>query len=291
MVQFIDDHRDAYGVESICTVVPIAPSTYFWHKARHADPTRRSARVQRDDEWRREIQRVWDDNQQVYGPRKVWRQLRREGHRVARCTVGRLMRAMGLRGAVRGRAWVTTTQADRGADRPVDLVDRHFVATRPNQLWVSDFTYVATWRGFVYVAFVIDVFARRIVGWRVSTSLRTDFVLDALEQAIYDRRGDGAGDLVHQRPRHAGRVQGVVATRQSSSSLKASDGVFQPRVFRGRRLSVAATAATSLALCRLRSVPLGKYWRSRPLVFSFVPRCHGLRGSQKKTCSPVSIRS
>ena len=201
MVQFIDDHRDAYGVESICPVVPIAPSTYFWHKARHADPTRRSARVQRDDEWRREIQRVWDDNQQVYGPRKVWRQLRREGHRVARCTVGRLMRAMGLRGAVRGRAWVTTTQADSGADRPVDLVDRHVVATRPNQLWVSDFTYVATWRGFVYVAFVIDVFARRIVGWRVSNSLRTDFVLDALEQAIYDRRGDGAGDLVHHSDR------------------------------------------------------------------------------------------
>ena len=135
---------------------------------RHADPTRRSARVHRDDGWRREIQRVWDDNQQVYGPRKVWRQLRRDGHRVARCTVGRLMRAMGLRGAVRGRAWVTTTQADSGADRPVDLVDRHVVATRPNQLWVSDFTYVATWRGFVYVAFVIDVFARRIVGWRVS---------------------------------------------------------------------------------------------------------------------------
>ena len=201
MVQFIDDHRDAYGVESICTVVPIAPSTYFWHKARHADPTRRSARVHRDDGWRREIQRVWDDNQQVYGPRKVWRQLRREGHRVARCTVGRLMRAMGLRGAVRGRAWVTTTQADSGADRPVDLVDRHVVATRPNQLWVSDFTYVATWRGFVYVAFVIDVFARRIVGWRVSNSLRTDFVLDALEQAIYDRRGDGAGDLVHHSDR------------------------------------------------------------------------------------------
>ena len=121
MVQFIDAHRDAYGVESICTVVPIAPSTYFWHKARHADPTRRSARVQRDDGWRREIQRVWDDNQQVYGPRKVWRQLRRDGHRVARCTVGRLMRAMGLRGAARGRAWVTTTQADGGADRPVDL--------------------------------------------------------------------------------------------------------------------------------------------------------------------------
>ena len=200
-VQFIDDQRDAYGVESICPVVPIAPSTYFWHKARHADPTRRSARDQRDDGWRREIQRVWDDNQHVYGPRKVWRQLRRDGHRVARCTVGRLMRALGLRGAVRGRAWVTTTQADRGADRPGDRVDRHFVATRPNQLWVSDFTYVATWRGFVYVAFVIDVFARRIVGWRVSTSLRTDFVLDALEQALYDRRGDGAGDLVHHSDR------------------------------------------------------------------------------------------
>ena len=133
MVQFIDDHRDAYGVESICPVVPIAPSTYFWHKARHADPTRRSARVHRDDGWRREIQRVWDDNQQVYGPRKVWRPRRRDGHRVARYTVGRLMRAMGLRGAVRGRAWVTTTQADSGADRPGDLVDRHVVATRPNQ--------------------------------------------------------------------------------------------------------------------------------------------------------------
>ena len=124
------------------------------------------------------IQRVWDDNQPVYGPRTVWRQLRRAGHRVARCTVGRLMRAMGLRGAVRGRAWVTTTQADSGADRPVDRVDRHFVATRPNQLWVSDFTYVATWLGFVYGAFVIDVFARRIVGWRVANSLRTDFVLN-----------------------------------------------------------------------------------------------------------------
>ena len=224
MVQFIDAHRDAYGVESICTVVPIAPSTYFWHKARHADPTRRSARVQRDDGWRREIQRVWDDNQQVYGPRKVWRQLRRDGHRVARCTVGRLMRAMGLRGAVRGRAWVTTTQADSGADRPGDRVDRHFVATRPNQLWVSDFTYVATWRGFVYVAFVIDVFARRIVGWRVSTSLRTDFVLDALEQAIYDRRGDGAGDLVHHSDRGTQYVSMRYTERLADAGIALSVG-------------------------------------------------------------------
>jgi putative transposase len=185
MVRFIDDHRDTHGIESICAVVPIAPSTYFRHKARHTDPTRRSARMQRDDALRRAIQRIWDENQQVYGPRKVWRQLRRDGHRVARCTVERLMRDMGLRGAVRGRAWVLTTRSDEAADRPADLVDRHFAATRPNQLWVADFTYVATWRGFVYVAFVIDVFARRIVGWRVSASLRTDFVLDALEQAIY----------------------------------------------------------------------------------------------------------
>ena len=148
MVGFIEAHRDVYGVESICAVVPIAPSTYFLHKARHVDPTRRSARAQRDDVWRVEIQRVWDANHQVYGPRKVWRQLRREGQHVARCTVRRLMRAMGLAGAVRGRAWVTTTQASPDAGRLPDLVERDFTATRPNQLWVSDFTYVATWRGF-----------------------------------------------------------------------------------------------------------------------------------------------
>jgi transposase InsO family protein len=195
MVRFIDDHRDVYGVELICATVPIAPSTYFLHKARHADPTRRSARVQRDDAWRVEIQRV------VYGPRKVWRQLRREGHRIARCTVRRLMRAMGLAGAVRGRAWVTTTQASADAGRLPDLVARDFTATRPNQLWVSDFTYVATWRGFVYVAFVFDVFSRRIVGWRASASLRTDLALDALEQAIYDRCDNDTGDLVHHSDR------------------------------------------------------------------------------------------
>jgi putative transposase len=201
MVRFIDDHRDVYGVESICAVVPIAPSTYFLHKARHTDPTRRSARTQRDDALKMAIQRVWDAHFQVYGPRKVWRQLRREGERVARCTVRRLMRAMGLRGAVRGRAWVTTTHAQPGPERPADLVGRDFTATRPNQLWVADFTYVATWRGFVYVAFVIDVFARRIVGWRVSASLRTDFVLDALEQAIYDRCPTEVNALVHHSDR------------------------------------------------------------------------------------------
>ena len=200
MVRFIHDHRDQYGVEPICTVLPIAPSTYHRHRAAQVDPTRRSARAQRDDALRPEIQRVYDEHHQVYGPRKVWKQLRREGFCVARCTVGRLMWAMGLEGAVRGRAWITTTHAGNGS-RPADLVDRQFVATRPNQLWVSDFTYVATWGGFTYVAFVIDVFARRSVGWRVSTSMRTDFVLDALEQAIYARRGDALTGLVHHSDR------------------------------------------------------------------------------------------
>lgn len=201
MVGFIDDHRDQYGVEPICAVLPIAPSTYFRQHAQQIDPTRRSRRAQRDDELGAAIQRVWDAHHQVYGPRKVWRQLRREGVAVARCTVRRLMRAMGLAGAVRGRAWVTTTQVAAPATPPPDLVDRQFTATRPNQLWVADVTYVATWRGFVYVAFVVDVFARRIVGWRVAATLRTDFVLDALEQAIYDRRAETPVGLVHHSDR------------------------------------------------------------------------------------------
>jgi transposase InsO family protein len=215
MITFIDQHRDAYGVEPICAQLPIAPSTYYLRKAQQQDPTTRSARARRDDELRAAIQRVWDAHEQVYGPRKVWRQLRREGVRVGRGTVERLMRAMGLRGTGRGRAWKITTQADAGADRPADLVARRFVATRPNQLWVADFTYVATWRGFVYVAFVIDVFARRLVGWRVSASLRTDFVLDALEQAIYDRgRADG---LVH----HSDRGSQYLAMRYTDRLLEA----------------------------------------------------------------------
>lgn len=197
MVRFIDDHRATYGVEPICAVLPIAPSTYFRVRAQQRDATKRAARAIRDDELRGLIQRVYDENFGVYGPRKVWRQLRREGHNVARCTVERLMREMGLAGGVRGRAWTTTTQSQPALDRPADLVDRTFVAMRPNQLWVSDFTYVATWAGFVYVAFVIDVFARRVVGWRVSSSMRTDFVLDALEQAIYARGGRTPAGLVH----------------------------------------------------------------------------------------------
>ena len=200
MVRFIADHRDDFGVEPMCAMLPIAPSTFFRHQAAQADPARRSARARRDEELRTAIRRVWDVNFQVYGPRKVWKELRREGIVVARCTVQRLMHAMGLAGAVRGRAWVTTTHPEMDRPRPPDLVDRNFTATRPNQLWVSDFTYVATWRGFVYVAFVIDAFARRIVGWRVSASLRTDFVLDALEQAVYDRAGHLNG-LVHHSDR------------------------------------------------------------------------------------------
>ena len=198
MVRYINDHRERFGVEPICAVLPIAPSTYFRVRAQQQDEQNRSARAKRDDELRVLIRRVYEESfGGVYGPRKVWKQLRREGHNVARCTVERLMREMGLAGAVRGRAWKVTTQSEPALDRPADLVDRTFVATRPNQLWVSDFTYVATWAGFVYVAFVIDVFARRIVGWRVSSSMRTDFVLDALEQAIYARGGTMPAGLVH----------------------------------------------------------------------------------------------
>ena len=224
MVRYIDDHRGRFGVEPICAVLPIAPSTYFAHKAQQRDPHRRSRRAQRDDELRGAIRRIYDANYQVYGPQKVWKALRREGWPVARCTVERLMRAMGLRGAVRGRAWVLTTQADSREERPADLVERRFAATRPNQLWVADFTYVATWRGFVYVAFVIDVFARRIVGWRVSASLRTDFVLDALEQAIFDRCGTGVTDLVHHSDRGTQYVSMRYTERLADAGIAPSVG-------------------------------------------------------------------
>ena len=186
MVSYINKNREAYGVEPICAVLPIAPSTYYEQKARQADPGRLPLRTQRDAMLRGQIRRVWEANFQVYGARKVWRQLNREGIQVARCTVERLMRAMGIEGAVRGRK-TRTTIADASGARPGDLVSRDFKANRPNELWVADLTYVATWRGFVYVAFVIDVFARTIVGWRASGSLRTDLALDALEQALYAR--------------------------------------------------------------------------------------------------------
>ncbi len=186
MVAFIDEHRDQYGVEPICRVLPIAPSTYYEHLRWRRQPERRCARAKRDEQLDVQVQRVWKENRGLYGVRKVWRQLRREKVSVARCTVQRLMRGQGLSGAVRGRR-VRTTITDAAAQRPGDLVQREFVAEAPNRLWVADITYVATWSGFVYVAFVIDVFSRYIVGWRVSSSLRTDLALDALEQAIHAR--------------------------------------------------------------------------------------------------------
>src|SRR5574342_610144 len=200
MVAFIDGQRSEYGVEPICSVLPIAPSTYYEHAARRANPALLAARAKRDAELRDRVERVWRQNFGVYGVRKVWRQLQRDGVAVARCTIERLMRAMGLQGAVRGRR-ARTTVPDDVAMRPPDLVDRDFSASRTNELWVADLTYVATWRGFVYVAFVIDVFARRIVGWRAASSLRTDLALDALEQAIYDRRPRGAARRDRVSPR------------------------------------------------------------------------------------------
>ena len=197
MVAFIDDHKAEYGVEPICRVLPIAPSTYYWHKAREADPSLRSARAQRDELLRPLVRRVWDQNFQVYGAEQVWTQLNREGIRVARCTVARLMTELGPRGVVRGRSFKVTTHAADGTERPLDLVDRDFTASRPNELWVSDLTYVRTGRTFAYVAFIIDAFARRIVGWQISSSLRSDLALDALEQAISERLGDEGERPVH----------------------------------------------------------------------------------------------
>jgi len=201
MVAFIDEHRAEYGVEPICRVLPIAPSTYYASRAIGADPTRASLRAQRDAWLCTEVRRVWEQNFRVYGARKVWLQLNREGIDVARCTVERLMRRMGLRGAVRGRMFKVTTHSVEGADRPLDLVDRDFRASRPNELWVSDLTYVRTGSTFCYTALVIDAFARRIVGWQVSRSLRSTLALDALEQAISERLDGDSERLVHHSDR------------------------------------------------------------------------------------------
>lgn len=183
---FIDEHRADHGVESICKVLPIAPSTYHRHKELERHPERRCNRAKRDEALSKEIQRVWDANHCVYGAHKVWKQLNRESIPTARCTVERLMGKLGLEGVRRGKRCVTTIPSDQ-AEKPLDLVNRQFTAARPNQLWVADVTYVATWSGFVYVAFVVDVFSRYIVGWRVLKTLQTDLVLDALEQALWAR--------------------------------------------------------------------------------------------------------
>lgn len=222
MVQFIEKHRDVYGVEPLCAMLPIAPSTYYAHRARQRNPERRSAREKRDEQLRASIQHVWESNFRVYGARKVWRQLNRDGVVVARCTVERLMRQMGLQGAVRGHAFKTTTVSDEATVRPCDLVKREFSATAPNQLWVADLTYVATWRGFVYVAFVIDVFSRAIVGWRVSNSLHTELALDALEQALNARpNSDG---LVHHSDRGVQYLSIRYTERLAQAGISASVG-------------------------------------------------------------------
>jgi transposase InsO family protein len=221
MTAFIDDHRDAYGVEPICSVLPIAPSTYYQHKARQADPSRLPRRSRRDAALMVEIERVWDENRQVYGARKVWRQLHREGFPAARCTVERLMRQMGLQGVVRGKK-ARTTIADEAAARPADLVGRDFTAAHPNQLWVADLTYVATWAGFVYVALVIDVFSRMIVGWRVSRSLCSDLALDALEQALWAR--PEINQLIHHSDRGVQYVSISYTERLAEAGIEPSVG-------------------------------------------------------------------
>lgn len=223
MKDFIDTHRADHGVEPICKALPIAPSTYYDHAARSADPGLSSPRSRRDDELLSNIERVWNENFQVYGVRKVWRQLRREGISVARCTVDRLMKRRGLYGVVRGQG-VRTTIQDTNAPCPPDHVKRQFQADRPNVLWVSDFTYVSTWQGFVYVAFIIDVYARRIVGWRVSASMRTDFVLDALEQALFARKPFETDRLVHHSDRGSQYVSIRYTARLAEAGLEPSVG-------------------------------------------------------------------
>ena len=223
MIAFIDEHRAVHGVEPICRVLPIAPSTYHAHTARRTDPGKLPARAWHDMTLRTKIRRVYEENFQVYGVRKVWRQLLWEGIAVARCTVARLMRTMGLQGVVRGKK-VRTTISDAAAPCPLDRVNRQFKASRPNALWVSDFTYVATWAGFVYVAFVIDVFARRIVGWRVSRTAHAGFVLDALEQALHARRPVRGGGLVHHSDRGVQYVSIKYTERLAKAGIEPSVG-------------------------------------------------------------------
>nr|WP_182912559.1 IS3 family transposase [Escherichia coli] len=219
MMPLLDKLRGQYGVGPVCSELHIAPSTYYHCQQQRHHPDKRSARAQHDDWLKREIQRVYDENHQVYGVRKVWRQLLREGIRVARCTVARLMAVMGLAGVLRGKKVRTTI--NRKAVAAGDRVNRQFVAERPDQLWVADFTYVSTWRGFVYVAFIIDVFAGYIVGWRVSSSMETTFVLDALEQALWARRPSGT---VHHSDKGSQYVSLAYTQRLKEAGLLASTG-------------------------------------------------------------------
>ena len=223
MIKFIDDHRGTHGVEPICKVLPIAPSTYHEHVAQRRDPTRLSTRARKDLALKPEIIRVFKENFEVYGVRKVWRQMAREGVDIARCTVERLMREMGLRGVIRGKP-LRTTISDKAAPCPLDHVNRQFHAPAPNRLWVSDFTYVSTWSGFVYVAFVIDVYARYIVGWRVSRTAHAGFVLDALEQAIHERRPVNNRSLIHHSDRGSQYLSIKYTERLAEAGIEPSVG-------------------------------------------------------------------
>ncbi|MBA8801227.1 transposase InsO family protein [Agrobacterium sp. RC10-4-1] len=223
MISFIDEHRGVFGVEPICRLLPIAPSTYYENVAKRLDVDRLSVRARSDIGLKIEIRRVFNENFQVYGVRKVWRQLQREGYDIARSTVALLMRAMGLQGIIRGKP-VKTTVSDKAAPCPLDRVNRHFFAPSPNMLWLSDFTYVATWQGFVYVAFVIDAFARRIVGWRASRTAHAGFVLDALDQALHDRRPVHRGGLVHHSDRGSQYVSIRYSERLAEAGIEPSVG-------------------------------------------------------------------
>src|SRR6266567_379365 len=223
MTAFVDAHRQEYGVEPICRLLEIAPSAYHERVRKRREPQRRSAREQRDDVLKPEILRVFNENFEVYGVRKIWRQMRREGFSVARCTIERLMRDLGLQGVIRGKP-KRTTVSDKSAPCPLDRVNRQFRAPAPNALWVADFTYVATWQGFVYVAFVIDAFARRIVGWRVSRTAHASFVLDALEQALHDRRPVRGSGLIHHSDRGVQYVSIHYTERLAQAGIEPSVG-------------------------------------------------------------------
>ena len=221
MVAFIDEYRSSYGVEPICAVLPIAPSTYYRCKDLERRPEKRSRRVKRYEALEHEVRRVFEENRSVYGPRKVWKQLNRESIPVGRWSVETVMRKLGLKGVTPGRSCKTTIP-DELAEKPLDLVNREFVASRPNQLWVADITYVATWSGFVYVAFITDVYSRRIVGWRVMKTMKTDLILDALEQAMW-ARGKPKG-VTHHSDRGSQYLSIHYTDRLMEAGFKASVG-------------------------------------------------------------------
>lgn len=274
MVAYIDEHVDRYGVEPICAQLPIAPSTYYAHKAREADVTLLPARSRRDAALEIEIIRVWNENLRAYGAYKIWKQLNRESIRVARCTVERLMRKLGIRGVIRGKGYKTTVP-DLGAERPADLVERAFTATAPNRLWVADITFVATWRGPVYVAFVIDVFSRMIVGWRVWNSLKTDLVLDALEQALSAR--NVSGSLIH----HSDHLSPDSICRSATPSD-------WPRPASNHPSAAPATPTTTpwpkaLSACSRRKAS-GREGRGKTLTRSNTRRSNGWTGITTNGC-------